>query len=49
MTINELVSRYGALGFHPDHPIGTWKEDVAKNRTRLGYWAWVAKQLDPEG
>jgi len=31
---------------HKDYPIALWKEDVANNRTRLGYWDWVDSQLE---
>ncbi|AMB48229.1 hypothetical protein [Methylobacterium sp. AMS5] len=49
MTIHELVACYGALGAHPSYPVSDWKEDVANDRTRLGYWFWVVRQMDPEG
>lgn len=33
-------------GEHPDHPVADWQAEVAGGDTRLGYWAWVAAQLD---
>ena len=33
-------------GEHPDHPVADWQAEVAGADTRLGYWAWVAAQLD---
>lgn len=31
---------------HSDYPISAWKEAVAKDSTRLGYWDWVDSQLE---
>lgn len=44
-SADELRNQYGIWGSHPDYPVGTWKDEVAADETRQGYWAWVAKML----
>ncbi|MHD0294308.1 hypothetical protein [Rhodococcus qingshengii] len=48
MAHNEsvLVEQFGVWGEHPSHPARDWQHEVADGDTRLGYWAWVAAQLD---
>ena len=29
-----------------DHPVEDWKQLVAENNTRMGYWAWVESQRE---
>jgi hypothetical protein len=36
----------GAWGEHSDLPVEDWQHEVANGDTRLGYWEWVAVQLD---
>jgi len=31
---------------HRDHPIKDWKEAVANDSTRLGYWDWVDSMVE---
>ena len=33
---------------HPDYPANDWADAVANKDTRLGYWAWVAAQIEQE-
>lgn len=30
---------------HPEYPEGMWKEQIADNMTRLGYWLWVKTKI----
>ena len=41
-----LIEIYGVRGEHPDHPVAGWQYEVGEDDTRLGYWAWVAAQLE---
>lgn len=36
----------GHWGEHPDHPVSDWQYEVSNDDTRLGYWAWVANQIE---
>lgn len=47
-TASGLIATYGIWGAHPDHPPADWRFEVANDDTRLGYWDWVANQLDPD-
>mgnify|MGYP001326924108 CR=1 FL=1 len=41
--------REAAGGFweaHPDHPVESWQSEVEADDTRLGYWEWVACQIE---
>lgn len=31
---------------HPDYPIRDWKDEVANEETRHGYWQWVRDNLE---
>lgn len=37
---------YAAQGAHPHYPLADWKYEVANNDTKLGYWEWVANQIE---
>lgn len=44
---NALCDQFGGVwGAHPDHPVEDWQYEVANGDTRLGYWDWVAAQLE---
>lgn len=44
--IEKLMKQYGGRwGEHPDYPVDDWREEVANNDTRLGYWEWVESQI----
>jgi hypothetical protein len=49
LTAVELQDKYdsvtGGWGEHPDHTMKAWREEVANEDTRLGYWNWVGVQL----
>ena len=36
----------GLWGEHPVYPITDWRNEVSNDDTRLGYWDWVAHQLE---
>jgi hypothetical protein len=36
----------GHWGKHDAHPVQDWQHEVANDDTRLGYWEWVANNLD---
>ncbi|QAY80367.1 hypothetical protein [Sphingosinicella sp. BN140058] len=36
----------GVWGHHPQFPVTDWRHEVANDDTRLGYWEWVASQID---
>lgn len=36
----------GTWGEHPEHYIEAWQAEVASDATRLGYWEWVAIQVE---
>ena len=45
--IKMLASHNGGYwGNHPDHPTHDWRQEVANNETRLGYWEWVEGKLN---
>lgn len=31
---------------HPSHSVEDWQSEVANGDTRLGYWEWVACQIE---
>jgi hypothetical protein len=33
---------------HPEYSLSDWKWAVTNEDTRLGYWAWVADNLDAD-
>lgn len=39
-------SKYGDQ--HPDWPKSEWRQDVANCDTKLGYWEWVAHNVESE-
>jgi hypothetical protein len=39
----------GAFGESiPAFPVEDWRNDVANGDTRMGYWEWVAAQLEAQ-
>lgn len=46
MTEAQLLAQYGYWGEHPKLSVSAWQGLVADGYTRMGYWAWVANQLD---
>jgi hypothetical protein len=41
----------GAGGYwqeHPDWPSAAWREEVANEETRQGYWFWVVSRIAEE-
>ncbi len=36
----------GYWGEHPEYPWSDWVGEVEGNSTRLGYWEWVAEQIE---
>ena len=44
-----LAEQHGApWGTHPDYPLSDWQYEVNNDDTRLGYWDWVAAQIETE-
>jgi hypothetical protein len=41
LTADELRSVYALEGEYPSLPIEMWKNHVACDYTRKGYWEWV--------
>lgn len=41
-----LREQYGHWSDHPDYPFADWQRETAEGNTRLGYWEWIAAQLD---
>lgn len=31
-----------------EYPLSDWKEEVANNETRLGYWDWIDRKAHVE-
>lgn len=42
----QLLVEYGQWGEHPQHDRMEWDADVVAGGTSLGYWEWVANQID---
>ena len=41
-SAEELREEFGGhWGEHPDHKVEDWKQEVANDETRLGYWEWL--------
>ena len=36
----------GVWEMHPEHSLEDWQYEVANDDTRLGYWEWVACQIE---
>lgn len=45
-TETELIETYTSWGEHPVFQLVDWRAEVTSNDTRLGYWEWVANQLE---
>jgi hypothetical protein len=35
---------HGYWSEYPDYPVNDWKDDVANDGTKQGYWEWVEAQ-----
>jgi hypothetical protein len=47
--IRKLIEGNGGFwGEHPGFPVEDWRNDVANGDTRMGYWEWVAAQLEAQ-
>jgi hypothetical protein len=46
VTAAQLATVVGHWNEFPAHPRATWKARVADDSTRVGYWDWVANQLE---
>ena len=33
---------------YPEYPVESWRQGVATDQTRRGYWEWVRQRLDAE-
>lgn len=43
----QLCDKYGGYwGAHPYYGLGDWRNEVANNHTRCGYWDWVFNQIE---
>ncbi|MFZ2527646.1 MAG: hypothetical protein WAX14_08335 [Rhodococcus sp. (in: high G+C Gram-positive bacteria)] len=42
----DLVRVHGMWGSHPQFRVSDWQYEVGNGDTRLGYWEWVAAQLE---
>ena len=49
MNAEELKEANGGVwGNHPRYDVEDWKYRVSNGDTRLGYWEWVAVQIEME-
>ena len=47
-TTEALVAEFGHWGEHPDHSLVDWGNAAKADDTRLGYWQWVASNLESD-
>jgi hypothetical protein len=47
-TLDALMERFGGYwdGEHPEYTLADWRQLVAENDTRLGYWEWVLANVE---
>jgi len=45
-TVDTLTAVHGVWGAHDTWPVQDWKYEVDNDNTRLGYWEWVAQQIE---
>jgi hypothetical protein len=45
-SASALSDEHGVWGAHPTWPVQDWKTEVENDDTRLGYWDWVASQIE---
>lgn len=43
-----LRAHGGVWGEHPTHPTQDWRYAVSNEDTRLGYWEWVASEIETD-
>jgi hypothetical protein len=48
MDASDLKESYGHWNSHPVYRVSDWMEIVSYGDTRLGYWEWVADQIELE-
>lgn len=48
-TVEVLTAENGIWGSHATWPVQDWKYEVDNDDTRLGYWEWVAQQIEMHG
>ncbi len=48
-TGQQLVDIHGVWAEHVTWPVSDWKYEVDNDDTRLGYWDWVASQMEIHG
>jgi hypothetical protein len=41
-----LADKLGYWSEHPDYPVTDWQYNVREGNTRLGYWAWIASNIE---
>ena len=46
--IRDYKELHGVWSDHPDFPSSDWKEEVANDETRLGYWDWVQNAMEQD-
>ena len=48
MSADQLKAKYGGSCWdeHPDFPRDDWKEEAYNDETVIGYWDWVASQVE---
>lgn len=48
LTPAQLEAKYEKKGEHPHPPLSAWgwRQEVASDSTRRGYWDWVQSQLE---
>jgi len=53
MTVDQkaaqLRDKHGPWGSHDDYPREDWQREAYENDTSLGYWTWVAAQMEMRG
>jgi len=45
VTASDLLQDHRYWEDHPDYPRTDWFYEVTNNKTRLGYWEWVAEKI----
>lgn len=46
--VDQLREKYREWDEHPKHLVDDWSYEVDGDYTRLGYWDWVASQIEQE-
>ena len=50
MTAEQLDDKYNPNGDgeHPHYTRTNWREEVSRGNTLLGYWCWVASEIEQD-